>query len=434
MELVERNLLLVGGLRLNKKLRTCCVHVLVRELCIKIAAKEHFYCVQRDIAGRRHFIVDERTARFYRRESLTCERPSVMRPLIFDGQREAPFKSRFLRVLVGDVFCLNPSYQEVNLRFFSHKYHSSSDAIRTYSLPSSISLCWCLQTLVLNMFCSVVVPSEIWKMPQLRHIVIDPVHLPHPPPGDPFVLQNLQTLKRVKNLSFSEEVCKRIPNIKELEIEYDLNEQGRARLCFNLHNVSCLNKLELLQYYNSGKGYVGDSLQNLKLPSSLKELVILNGRLVRTDMPMIASLPHLQILELNGKAVVGPEWNCAQETFISLKHLRIHYCNYLINWIADASHFPVLETLDLEGLSKLEEIPSGIGEIATLERIHVYDCSESATISAIKILEEQESLENQDLQLQLQFIDIKRAEMWREKIQQLGFTCQNLHISSLYLD
>lgn len=146
---------------------------------------------------------------------------------------------------------------------------------------------------------------------------------------------------------------------------------------------------------------------------------------------MIAALPHLEILILMGKAVVGEEWSFVEEKFSCLKYLQIGGCD-VIKWnIADTSSFPVLETLSLMSLSKLDEVPPCIGEIPTLETISMAYCSESATISAVKILEEQESLGYEDLQLQLQCFEGTNADMLRNKIQELGFTCKNLHISSI---
>ncbi|KAH6825235.1 hypothetical protein C2S53_018747 [Perilla frutescens var. hirtella] len=433
--LVDRNLVLVRDVRHNKKLETCFVHDLVRDMCIRIGEKEDFYRVHRDIDGARHFIVDQKTARFYPQKSQ--EKPSLVHPLIFHGKIVSHVKSRLLRVLFHDMDDLDYTFRQVNLRFLSVGLPDSGSFMdTTYSLPSSISLLWSLQTIIV--FGSpVVAPSEIWEMPQLRHIQMSSICLPDPPPPSDegiFVLQNLQTLKTVQKFNFTEEVCKRIPNIKELHVDYDFDEQEEASPCYHLHNIGCLNKLESLRYSCYGWEYGGDSLQKLKLPSSLKELSLWDCHLAWSDMTMISWLPHLEILELQMNAVVGPEWNIsAEEEYLCLKHLYIHGCDDLIYWnITDSSNFPVLETLSLVSLSKLEEIPSGIGEIPTLEEMHMHDCSESATISAVEILEEQDSLGNLILQLQLSFNYQTEAKMWKEKIQELGFTCQNVLINGEY--
>lgn len=335
-------------------------------------------------------------------------------------------------MLDNDLGSLDGTLEEVNLRLVNPQYRIGLNRHSTYELPSSISQLWSLQTLIIKGIQTIVAPSEIWKMSQLRHVEIWSICLPSPPPSgehvdDIFVLQNLQTLREVKNLILIEEVCKRIPNIKELHLHYDFAKQDEASSCYHLHNVACLSKLESLRYSCWGWKYAGDSLQNLKLPSSLKELTLSGCHLVWDDMAMVGLLPHLEILELLDDAVVGPKWDSVEEQFLCLRHLQIDDCG-LIYWSAESSDFPVLETLSLRSLSKLDEIPSAIGEIPTLEEMLMLNCSESATISAVEIVEEQESLGNHVLQLQLKFWEKTEAEIWREKLQELGFTCQNLLI------
>lgn len=348
-----------------------------------------------------------------------------MTPLILRVQREAqaPLKSRLLRVLVADHESrLDPSFQQVNLRYISLKSYTFGIPI-----PSSISLCWSLQSLILEQWTRVVVPSDIWKMPQLRHIEINLMVVENPTPGDVLVLHNLQTLKLVKDLIFSEEVCARIPNIRELGTVYDFNKQvGVRRDKFHLQNFGRLNKLESLQYSFLGGGYTRDRFENLKLPNSLTKLILNNCYMVWSDMATIALLPHLQLLRLEQHAVVGAEWNFVNEEFRSLKHLIIFNCDDMSNWIAEKSNFPVLETLDLWNLNKLDKVPWDIGEIPTLERICVRYCTKSVSMSAMELLEEQENLGNQVLQLGIEF---KGDTTWMEKIKE-RFTSQNLHISS----
>ncbi|XP_047962834.1 putative late blight resistance protein homolog R1A-3 isoform X2 [Salvia hispanica] len=411
-ELVDTNLLLVGRLTVHKKVENYCVHDLVRELCIKTAEKEDFYCVQRDIDGRRHHIFDERSTSFYQ-ESVTSEKPSVDEPLILSLQREAPFKSRLLRVFCGNgESMLDISLKQINLRYAYYKYHDESHGIR--KIPRSISLCWCLQTLIVFNLYPVVLPSEIWRMLQLRHIdICDHIQIDPPAAGDVSVLQNLQTLKTVKNLIFSEELCAKIPNIRELNIHcdlkeesdilYELEEKFELDRCMRLNTtVGSLSKLELLSIGSPSKFEFPSTDDGFKLPNSLIGLTVGNCTIGRRAMEMIALLPNLQLLELSD-AVSGSEWNFFLQKFHSLKHLTVSFSTCLINWIVDKSNFPVLETLYLSSLLHLEEIPLDIGEISTLQQITVCECSESANMSAIKILEEQENLGNQALQVIINF-------------------------------
>lgn len=124
---------------------------------------------------------------------------------------------------------------------------------------------------------------------------------------------------------------------------------------------------------------------------------------------------------------MGQEWDFGEEEFDCLKHLSINQCDDLICWIADSYTFPVLERLSLQSLSNFEEIPSAIGEIPTLKRISMYDCRESACISAVNILEEkEESFEHFGLRVEIKFSKESDAEMLGEKVE---FGSKNLLIS-----
>lgn len=185
--------------------------------------------------------MDQRSAK-----SHTSESPSLYRPLVLEGQIGVPFKSRLLRVFVSPR---KINSQEVNLRLLAD-YNRNVFERRVYTpkLPSSISRFWSLQTVVFPENVFGVLLSDIWRMPQLRHVQISPLHLPDPTTGDgdAIVLQNLQTFKTVWNFNLSDEACKRIPNIKYLEIYCISEEEDSESWPFNPHNIGCLNKLELL--------------------------------------------------------------------------------------------------------------------------------------------------------------------------------------------
>ncbi|KAL1537963.1 putative late blight resistance protein R1B-16 [Salvia divinorum] len=228
------------------------------------------------------------------------------------------------------------------------------------------------------------------------------MRLPHPPSGDVFILHNLQTLKTLENLILTEEVCVRIPNVRELDIVYhSFEEQVELGWSFHLHNIVRLSKLESLSIRGRRERYVGDLFESLTLPDSLIELTLDSCYIAWSGMAMIAYLPRLQLLHLKGQAMVGSEWKFVKEEFRGLKHLTVSDSYDLINWIADKSNFPVLETLYLLSLKNLDEIPLDIGEIPTLEKISIINCSESTRMSAIKILEEQENLGNRALRVEI---------------------------------
>lgn len=143
---------------------------------------------------------------------------------------------------------------------------------------------------------------------------------------------------------------------------------------------------------------------------------------------MMKSLSHLGSLEL--QSVRGPEWDLVDEEFPSLKVLRFLWCDDLMRWNANSSHFPVLEHLDIWGAHKLSEIPFDIGEISTLKFIDVRDCGAPVAVSAMRIVAEQESLGNHDLRLDVVFSKRDEYETSRKMVEEEGLTSKNLHLRS----
>ncbi|KAG8378995.1 hypothetical protein BUALT_Bualt07G0042300 [Buddleja alternifolia] len=235
--------------------------------------------------------------------------------------------------------------QPTKLRYFSFTW------IRLELLSPSITLLWNLQTLIMKIpyECSMVLPSEIWEMPQLRHIIIHhQAFLPDPIIEKTYfpILENLQTLSTIVNFRCIKDVLERIPNMKKLRIGYYKDSKGK-----------CLNSM---------------------MPSKVPNMVRRNA----------------------GKSAGTPEWNPIEGEFLRLKALLIFHTD-LVCWRAENIHFPILERLELHGVKSLKEIPPGIGEIVTLHSIHLHGCRECIINSAKKILDEQQCIGNEDLQVHI---------------------------------
>ncbi|KAL7153446.1 hypothetical protein ABFS83_04G169100 [Erythranthe nasuta] len=450
-DIVDRNLLLVGRSKLNGKIKFCIIHDLLRDLCIKAAQKEKFlYLIRfRDCPSginkaRRRILCHEKFAEVNcdPLPSHTLESEPLTRSFLgYEGW--LPLNFRLLRVL-NVVRSNHDILKQVNLRYLPTNWYESE-------LPSSISLLWNLQTLKIGGFAGLVAPPEIWVMPQLRHLeFFESIFLPDPPlrseeKDNVIVLKNLQTIKGVLNLKLTDEVCKRIPNVKKLKIEYiDLSKSS----CYNhLYNIGKLHKLESLSvkfcsYFSvfrvlkyivcSPPRSLGNFLKNLQFPTSLKKLTLSDSNLEWEDLTWIGSLPNLEVLRLGFHSVRGSKWNPIQGQFLRLKYLRIEYSR-LKYWNAESFHFPALESLVLKNLHKLVEIPFGIGEIPTLGLIRLFACSESVAISATTILEEQQSQGNEDLRVRIKFWREHQLDWFKEKVDSFEcFNTNNLQLSHLY--
>lgn len=329
------------------------------------------------------------------------------------------------------------SFSWLTYDIFKSKLLRTEDPLH---LPSSISLLWNLQTLIIFSGDMETSPHEIWEMPQLRHIAFIWTYIPDPRPSDRLEQQggnvsgNLHTLKGVVNLRLSEEVCKRIPNIKELDILYTesnrTGNEGSSYYC--LHNLGGFQKLEALRLSFLCIPDRHDHQLNITFPTSLKELNLGAPHFHWEDLATkLGFLPHLEILELH--SVEGSEWNPNEGEFLQLKSLRISNCCDLVHWNANDSHFPVLQNLEISDASKLSEIPSGIGEMPTIGCIEICNCSVSAAISAATIVVEQESRGNQELQVVVNFDRMEDTEGFQNMVQELGLNSNNLRLYHQYL-
>ncbi|KAH6781522.1 hypothetical protein C2S52_001731 [Perilla frutescens var. hirtella] len=432
-DLFGRNLILVGHLGWNNlKRETFYIHDLLRDLCLRVAEKDNFFCEnsfqgiyreQQRIAIHQGILENEDFGR--------SKSTSTTRSLIGKWSDKPLLECRLLRVLSADYNDIRNNFprnafEQVNMRFLHHKSVVPMVTLKdTHELPRSISLLWNLQTLILVFDGISEAPPEIWKLRQLRHLEFWSITLPDPPSNDDeFVLHNLQTLMEVENFRCSEEVCKRIPNIKKLEVCYhDLSE---CPSFYCLENVGRLNKLESLSF---GFRVAQDDLaQKLKFPDSIKELCLWNCWLDWDDMTIIGCLPNLEFLKLRENSFTGEEWNPVEGEFIRLKYLEIGGSYDLKNWNADSSHFPVLDSLVVKYMPDLDEIPLSIGNIHTLRLIRVEGCGVSVAVSAMKILQEQEDLGYDGLQILLQFREKTEMEDFIKLVEMEDFTCTNFKL------
>ncbi|XP_057775539.1 late blight resistance protein R1-A-like [Salvia miltiorrhiza] len=458
MELVDRNLIIVDKLGSIGNVKYCRIHDLLRGVCLKEVEKERFY----HIIGKSPSVIDNEPRRrvvFQNAGSRVTSEVSGSLPharsiILCDDRKdfETPHDFRLLRTfkaydrdtssltydyLLGEYYFnfttasglhfLGDVFELVNSRYLAVRLH------RDTGFPSSINLLWNLNTLILHSQTSAdqiwdtsrtrifhglghghVVPIEIWQMHQLRHLVFMRGALTLPdPPSEMVIMENLQTLRGAKNLYLNKRVVKRIPNVRKLHLVYDwedmeslseLKQMERAN-CFSY--FQCLSKLESL--YCRINHDCDEYLQSISFPQSLKKLKLslddsYDLELVEI-LEKIGWLPLLQKLVLHRGTFKTGKWDTTESQFQSLKLLQLDECEGLKNWtMAESSHFPLLHELRLLRLTELEEIPSEVGEIATLKSIYLEHCSESAVESAKKIVEEQEDLQGDQLDLHVRVL------------------------------
>ncbi|KAL7114613.1 hypothetical protein ACP275_04G131700 [Erythranthe tilingii] len=387
-DLIDRNLILVHW-RSVTGVKACNIHDVLSNLCRREAKKDNF--------------ILSFARKFYNPDILTFMKITPRLSINggkWKGTKHKPYTSQIptrsllcfskgastdytarrfplLRVLhVVDIYPKDEILQLINSRYVS--------CMGSMMLPSSISRLWSLQTLFV--YGELILPGEIWQMPQLRHVVANSIILPDPPPPDNvqkiILLENLQTLSGVVDFECTEAVINRIPNVKKLEIVCGTIGSNCLRNLGLLHKLEQLN-LELI----TGTSCCGE----IVFPSSLKVLVLSECKIPWEDMSVVGSLPYLEVLELQKNGAVGQKWIPKEGEFTRLKFLWIHKCELEI-WEADNTHFPCLEKLYL-GYLNLKEIPLDFDEILPLRAINLdHNSSNDLWASANEISERRKNL------------------------------------------
>ncbi|KAL0342472.1 UNVERIFIED_CONTAM: putative disease resistance RPP13-like protein 3 [Sesamum calycinum] len=317
-DLIDRNLILIHSWTYRGKPKRCGIHDLLRDLCLRESQKEYFILVPKVQQ------LELSQLHRYNRPCLLCGSLFTVQmidlsevhvasqstsfaslPVCNDCKKMYPNLTRLRLVRLkafneGDIEFLPPT----KLRYLHMNYENESIVIS----PSAVLLLWNLQALSFGWdICKIVLPHEIWEMPQLRHLIVNQhVVLPDPTiTQDSIVMQSLQTFSRIRNFRCTMDIIKRVPNLKKLKICYFGEDRSAEWSYYCLHNIARLPKLETLAFEITD--FV--SLKNITFPTSLKKLTLIYCSIPWEEMTIIGSLPNLELLQLHNKAVKGPEWS-----------------------------------------------------------------------------------------------------------------------------
>ncbi|XP_042062168.1 putative late blight resistance protein homolog R1A-10 isoform X2 [Salvia splendens] len=442
-DLIARSLILVKRRSSRGTVKTCYIHDLMRELCLRESQKHNFLhaingCGQlrlhvEDMSGvdlppdfgevpppylhdlqrlSFHSSIHEYSnkASFpYTRSLMSFEKLSVSGHRRFLGMSFKLLKvlnivNTNLMELPGEIMMLT------RLKFLALTIQSSLD-IR------NLSEFRLLQTLFIDCEWDGYLIRTFWDMLELRHFhmkrscqsylstysLLSQSQLPLVSAVIESLLplrllNNLSTVSTVRPISCTEKMLRSMPHLKSLGV-YESEEDYQFRGWFE--RLVLLPELEKLKYVFSNP-FVSSSLKPGRLPPwqslppNLVKLTLSGTSLPWDDMSKLSMLPKLEVLKLKNYAFSGTVWNSWTGGFCCLKFLLIGSTNLEI-WETDGNHFPNLRQLVLRHCRFLEEIPYGIGESPLLETIELHRCKNSAVISARSLQEEQQSLGNDGL-------------------------------------
>ncbi|CAL5427682.1 unnamed protein product [Camellia sinensis] len=436
MELIQRSLVIVAQNRFDGRIKTCRMHDLLRDLCLKKAREINFLkwihnyddayppppsnykannqchlCFGFDFLEKCDHVLLESYSPLVV-QSLLCFRNKSgieirYRDFKLQTSEISPFGDVFsficcnfklLRVL--DIWYINAFFsreltQLVNLRYLA------INLIGRHELPPSISNLSNLETLII--ICTerreVILPCNVWNIAKLRNfyakgrakyaasLCSEEVVTDH---NHPYILENLRTIANLDHYGSIQDLLARTPYLTKLGICGQLiSESGNSMF----PNLEFLGHLETLKLQNNYLTSNPTTLGEVKFPANIRRLTLKNTGIEWEEISVLGMmLPNLELLKLEKDAARGQQWATTDGGFPRLKFLKLEAL-YVERWITCSDHFPSLQHLSLGCCHFLEEIPSSLGEILTLQLMEVNSCR-TVGESVRKIKEEQESIGN----------------------------------------
>ncbi|KAL0356353.1 UNVERIFIED_CONTAM: putative late blight resistance proteinR1B-16 [Sesamum radiatum] len=415
-DLINRNLVRVEKMRPDGKAKTCRIHDMLRDFCIKEAGNERENFLQEmkrsndgfepsiaELQKFRRLCIHSNILNFIslkpygpRVRSFVCFSKSEV-ALPTESASAIPAAFKLLRVLeVNPIkFTKIPSdmYQLVQLRYLTL-------SINVAILPAAFSKLWNIQTLVVDTTSRTLeIRADIWKMVQLRHLKTN-AHTTLPKTGKGSKEgENLQTLGTISPESCTKEVFERARNLKKLGIRgrLALLLEGKNGSFDSLGKLENLVKLKLINDVFPHPLLEGQ-LQALpppyKFPPKLRRLTLSATFLDWSHMSILGLLENLEVLKLKDNAFMGKHWKATDGGFRSLEVLHIGRTD-LVFWDASAHHFPRLVCLELQNCEELKKVPIGLAEIPSFQVLDLYH-TKFASASAKKIGEAKMQQEEQN--------------------------------------
>ncbi|XP_062083396.1 probable disease resistance RPP8-like protein 2 [Humulus lupulus] len=419
-ELVERSMIQVKDMSSTGRIKSFCIHDLMRDLCVSKARDENFLHLM-DLRNKVEEPIESVSTvpiTNVRRLAIYCDRESTGNDFVhmvrnMDGslrylsvhERHIAFEggvfrhvcNRFLRLRVLII-----DFRDFQRTTMLPKEIGNLIHLRLFSMPNSrIKMIpsyfgnWrCLQTLRVWTD-SDKIPNSMCKLEQLRHLYFLNSYLSTGVRIGEFLRSTksrnlLQTLVgiRTKHLFLSDLL--QLKNLKKLAIVVDGNFDSF------LHNPQTLTFTRLLSIQVTALGndvkidivpLILSCPQIYKLalespvvrlpqvnqfPPNLINLRLFNLRLEDDPMPTLEKLPKLRVLVIDRYSFMGDEMVCSRGGFNRLESLELSGLQGLKEWKVEESALSRLGYLRIEKCRGLRRVPDGLRSISTLHDILIH--------------------------------------------------------------
>ncbi|XP_021822782.1 probable disease resistance RPP8-like protein 2 [Prunus avium] len=401
IELVERCMVQVGKYGSSKKIKTCRLHDLMRDLCLSKGKEENFFDIVNfaSTASKAAPIGKVRRRAIYLDEKVDYlaptrhERDGQLRSLLYFGS--LIWKKKMIDKMFNDFKLLRVlKFEEmrfevklpsnigdlVHLRFLSLKNSEMNQ------LPSSVASLVCLQTLDVRCKDKVLVkiPNVFSKMEQLRHLYMPYKHSVSEKLSLAS-LSSLQTLVHISNQDSDFKELVQLNNLRKLSVNFEILEEISKAAFFTMNRVQSLcvvsTSMDILKsivyrcrYVSKLKvmGPIGNLPEDLPTYPNLTKLTLCGTCLEDTQIKILEKLPKLQTLFLGVGAFGAGSRDLvfSSEGFPSLEVLYLNGLSELSYWWVSEGAMPSLCRLYIENWITLVEVPR-LQYVSTLKEITI---------------------------------------------------------------
>ena len=370
-ELIDRSLIQVATRRADGGVKTCRIHDLLRDLCIKESVEEMFL----DIRTKDNISSNSKS----RRLSIQCATP-----LYISLNHCEPCYTRSLLCLGDD----ETSYDESNLKWVCETFQLvrvvDLGNMVTYSLspkkieklilvrylriqpgeldvmPASICSLWNLETLDMRKSKIKCLPNEVWRLQKLKHFYLGgPTSLPR---TNKETLPNLQVLTGIAINQDTENLLAnaRFPNVKKLGLHSSSGVE--STLLSSLPSLSHLLTLKI------------NGLFDLPSPesfhSTLTKITLQCKNISPKVVTVLGSLTILQILKIRGVNPVPMDLICDGSSFPELMVFKIANLE-IMHWNMQRGAMSKLQHLVIDNCEYLNTLPDELWSLTSLRDVEV---------------------------------------------------------------
>ncbi|KAF4359215.1 hypothetical protein F8388_005324 [Cannabis sativa] len=406
-ELVERSMIQVKEMSSIGRIKSFCIHDLMRHVCITKAQDEMFLHfidlrnkeVEENIEttkARRVSIYDDnvvdRNARF---PGMVQNMNDSLRYFSVEGPSMEFGEGVFghvcnhflmLRVLIIDDMNGTLELPEeignlIHLRLFSVPLRKIKE------IPSCFGNFRCLQTLRV-LASNSILPESMWKLEQLRHLYFS---LASNVPIGKFLRstksRNIQTLVGICAKDLVQSDFQYLNNLKKLKIYVDPSSVTLFNTPQTL-TFTCLLSLQVNNYFDTidvvplilscpriYKLTLNSGIERLpeinQFSRNLMKLKLSKLNLKNDPMPTLEKLPELRVLVISNHSFVGNEMVCSRGGFHRLESLEFIGLIDLREWKVEENALPRLGYLRIRECRGLRSVPDGLRNIVTLKEIKI---------------------------------------------------------------